>query len=1652
MRIKDIRHFRKWLKLETDNENKYENFIGFSYPYGTDSRSETKARGFFNVYHNQAKDIETRLSTVLDMAQDSQAIYEFVQNAVDCNSTAFFMFYEDNHFVAINNGDPFNLEGIRAILNFAQSTKTRDENIGKFGVGFKLIHRMVGAGNGLQELTHNYTGPILFSWSNRKQLDDLLNTESIIDIQPDSNEEWDQSEASWFFKILLTCVPILPNGLDNHLRDINYIERDDLFTENEFIGFKNFFKNIWDDYHYKFSGEDLNHGSLFYLHLGPDKKNKLDEDYSFFKKGIQYSLSFVANLMEKKGLKKIYFRNEDPIIKENIDLSLEPPFIIKTKTPEFNEIRDYLKENDQTRNINIVFGYQEFENSPNYGQLRLAPNFYKFFPMGKEICGLNFIIHSNIFEIEASRREFVQKDKRNIFILEKAAKLIQDQLSKYQNTDIKKFDNIFLSILFSNQPSTQQDWIVNTIYIPLIDYISKNCPTISNGEFQHSSFVVLKNTILDIHPKDFGIVNRFWFKWTRAQFDKIKNVNGSIDTSYDKIIKHIWNVIDLIKEGNINSIKHWYAIANQESKITFHEELIDTWTSVIDSKFWSKIVEIPELIDLVIESKDNKVKNNYIKNYPGIKLYSTQVYTRDSLEYKLLKIAREVITITSEIEAFRTRIYIIDQNGNEHSLNETRDNDKIIFKNNFGKDWELNLSDVVPIYENRSGLLRPIIKQFEEFDLTLHYFFGIGKQKPTDEIYKLLLTNYQRIINVSQFVFIGLYSAENGRDFFQHFDYSDIRPASILDIYMNEKYPFPRLYAGYIDKFNPLLSVYPNEWAVDDEKLPLSIQNWIEKNNSDNKLEFLSSQDVGINAGSSNLVKIRKAFKNEFDATLHHINLVVEKSSALLENTLIWLQKEKIVLKSEAQIALIQKLLKVLYMNIDFDINNPQLYIYSIKEGDLIEYMFQPNNTNDFLLNPSKVAEIFKSGLSIKQIFEVCQNLNRPLFDVRNYPESILKHASWAEIEIHNIPDYLKIYNASWSFDEFPFFEEWLYRTDNKILFYHGRMPRIISFEGVILKEFIEGNECKDPSTGIIYLNLNPNLEINEKAEIIVEMIRKLPDEYISYHDKNNLDIAFARWKAGESPNISEIRKEQLKNAEEYSFQWLKALFDWEYDETLGSHKPYVLKFDKVSFSENRLILGGCSYETIPTRVEYQPDPIDLKIIRNKETRHIACNLKQYNEFELVLEPTDQNDIAYLNTFNTFIDFKASFKLSGEDILMSSLRYILFGPKAIAPKEGSMVDYLNNKYRESDISFLFGPPGTGKTTKVALDVLTTLCDNDFAKTQTKILILTPTNKAADVVIERIIELMANETKLIEVATTYYSDDIVSKLVHYCRKLVTENLYRQIIVRYGNSNSVELQQHEVLKTKYTLKEIHPTLVLATTVHRLAFDQLAGNQLKDTEIGWTNIIIDEASMVSLPHAVFTLLQFAGIPEVENKAGLHSKITISGDPYQIQPVGQTPNYIDQGEGIKGWATENIYTLVGLSSFALSHTPIGNFTVRKLLTQYRCLPTIGELFSKYKYDGRIRHFKQKDIREIELADSKLETVNLVYFPVFDEDSEAQENIFRIQLYGEYSAYHIYSIVLACELASAIKLQNPDKSVCVITPYGTQARIAKEVSYAFSN
>lgn len=139
MKIKSAKSFRKdiWENPKGGNKEKSVdyNFVGSFAEVGDEIK-----HGFFKMYHGIKEDIASYLPSILKIAEDGQAIYEFLQNAVDCGSTHFYIFYNEKYFLAINNGNPFDVEGLQSILNIAQTTKKDPDKIGRFGIGFKLAH------------------------------------------------------------------------------------------------------------------------------------------------------------------------------------------------------------------------------------------------------------------------------------------------------------------------------------------------------------------------------------------------------------------------------------------------------------------------------------------------------------------------------------------------------------------------------------------------------------------------------------------------------------------------------------------------------------------------------------------------------------------------------------------------------------------------------------------------------------------------------------------------------------------------------------------------------------------------------------------------------------------------------------------------------------------------------------------------------------------------------------------------------------------------------------------------------------------------------------------------------------------------------------------------------------------------------------------------------------------------------------------------------------------------------------------------------------------------------------------------------------------------------------------------------------------------
>lgn len=135
----------------------------------------------------------------------------------------------------------------------------------------------------------------------------------------------------------------------------------------------------------------------------------------------------------------------------------------------------------------------------------------------------------------------------------------------------------------------------------------------------------------------------------------------------------------------------------------------------------------------------------------------------------------------------------------------------------------------------------------------------------------------------------------------------------------------------------------------------------------------------------------------------------------------------------------------------------------------------------------------------------------------------------------------------------------------------------------------------------------------------------------------------------------------------------------------------------------------------------------------------------------------------------------------------------------------------------------------------------------------------------------------------------------------------------------------------------------------------------------------------------------------------------------------------------------------MVQLNSFKEPNTTPYQYDVTLLTTQYRSVPEIGEVFSRFAYDGILKHYRDSSSqRPLHVGDDLgIETMNIIKYPV-----SKYESIFRPKRLQHSSSYQVYSALFTyeyiCYLAKAIAENNRGSkfTIGVIAPYRAQASL----------
>lgn len=465
--------------------------------------------------------------------------------------------------------------------------------------------------------------------------------------------------------------------------------------------------------------------------------------------------------------------------------------------------------------------------------------------------------------------------------------------------------------------------------------------------------------------------------------------------------------------------------------------------------------------------------------------------------------------------------------------------------------------------------------------------------------------------------------------------------------------------------------------------------------------------------------------------------------------------------------------------------------------------------------------------------------------------------------------------------------------------------------------------------------------------------------------------------KADDQLKISEL----LMRTPKYTFLWFKYLMEMMYaDKTNMGVNNIQIDFFKMEISdeENTIKLSKPS-KVIPAWIL---DADRLQIVASKDgngktLKGVSVYHVDDESLDIMLSP-DSNAIEVCESATKF--------------------------RLDATNSNNIIDALQNRFLQLDladdydmkenlpdnISFIYGPPGTGKTTRVAEYVSKILTDADV---HTNILILTPTNKAADVMAEKLME--------------------------------HENCY-DCLSRFGATEDLNLQEQGIVSTRDTMDmNFFDKNVVVTTAARYPYDTVKPDDSCLCDYPWDYIIIDEASMLDIVTLTYILYK-----------SKTAKFIISGDPMQIQPVKQNDVYV-----------ENIYQMLGINELAHAKEDAGKYPLEALTLQYRSVPIIGDVVSRFAYNGRVRSYRSSASQKaLKLDGIQINTINFLGFEVRDFSA-----LYGLGAVGG-SALHLYSAIFTYNMVAYTAEQiakhhsYEDYTIGIVCPYKAEAEAINQM------
>lgn len=476
-----------------------------------------------------------------------------------------------------------------------------------------------------------------------------------------------------------------------------------------------------------------------------------------------------------------------------------------------------------------------------------------------------------------------------------------------------------------------------------------------------------------------------------------------------------------------------------------------------------------------------------------------------------------------------------------------------------------------------------------------------------------------------------------------------------------------------------------------------------------------------------------------------------------------------------------------------------------------------------------------------------------------------------------------------------------------------------------------------------------------------------------------------------------------INNSIKYSYDWFKSYLQLltTYNEKQDTQKQKSISFQEIKpyKSDNKyfLLCGASSY--FSPEIENADDfKVSLFFGSGKRENITVEGVSKKGQDLLIYcrEPLSNNTLSRLsNTFKVEINFTPVIDLLDR-------LYKAFTNKS------HIDEWVNIQKAIPPLNYIYGPPGTGKTTTLCNNINEVLSSNPNAK----FLVLTPTNKASDVVCKKLKEI---------------NPDIFA-------------------VRLSRPTDPELEEYQIYRDTLDYEDVQRVDVVASTIHRLPYFDIQ-------EIGllfqyeWDYVIFDESSMIGLHYITFAIMALF-------KTNPKANFIVAGDPKQIPPVVE----IDEKELENfDFQDENIYKMMNLESFNPKEQEISMRkidTIQNLDKQYRSIPKIGQLFSELSYSSLLKHDRATNRKEVKTLPEKFRNLMSSNVIFVDIPLNQDNSIYRVNKLF-YSSYHTYCAILVSEIIKFFDNTNKDEhwTIGIIAPYKAQAILLNKLitSYGIS-